>query len=154
MASDQTGTQQAGNLYHFVGKFEDDTFLSGVLTDYMCLDKVTNEHIARRTIGSFKHNVPQCPVLVEVDTFRYRVYCSAPNAFPSLVTSAMRKLCLKTSLSVSRAARDTVDDPSDLMTVSQLQPIKGPILLGFHPPISYLSSTLRQIILKLSWPRS
>lgn len=54
--------QQAGNLYHFVGKFEDDTFLSGVLTDYMCLDKVTNEHIARRTIGSFKHNVPQCPV--------------------------------------------------------------------------------------------
>lgn len=127
------GTQQAGNLYHFVGKFEDDTFLSGVLTDYMCLDKVTNEHIARRTIGSFKHNVPQCPVLVEVDTFRYRVYCSAPNAFPSLVTSAMRKLCLKTSLSVSRAARDTVDDPSDLMTVSQLQPIKRANPSRFSP---------------------
>ncbi|EFO65029.1 Phosphatidylinositol-4-phosphate 5-kinase, putative [Giardia lamblia P15] len=127
------GTQQAGNLYHFVGRFEDDMFLAGILTDYMCLDKVTNEHIARRTIGSFKHNMPQCPVLVEVDTFRYRVYCGAPNAFPSLVTSAMRKLCLKTSLSISRANRDTSDDPSDLMTVSQLQPIKRANLSGFSP---------------------
>lgn len=148
------GTQQAGNLYHFVGRFENDMFLSGVLTDYMCLDRVTGEHIARRTIGSFKNNTPQCPILVEVDTFRYRVYCSAPSAFPSAVTTAMRKVCLKTSLSVSRSARDPVEDPSDIMTISQLQPVKKAAHSGFSPSyfISFFkvsSDSLETVVAKL-----
>lgn len=148
------GTQQAGNLYHFVGKFENDMLLAGVMTDYMCLDKVTNEHIARRTIGSFKNNTPQCPVLVEVDTFRYRVYCSAPNAFPSVVTAAMRKVFLKTSLSVSRSTKEPTDDPSDLMTISQLQPVKRAAYSGFSPSyfVSFFkasSDSLDTVIAKL-----
>ncbi|ESU44943.1 Putative MORN domain protein [Giardia duodenalis] len=148
------GTQQAGNLYHFVGRFCEDKFISGVLTDYMCLDRVTNEHIARRTIGSFNNNTPQCPILVEIDTFRYRVYCSAPNAFPSPVTSAMRKLCLKASLSVSRTTRDPIDDPSDLMTVSQLQPLKRTNYSGFLPSyfVSFFkasSDNLETVVAKL-----